>query len=133
LEQYAEPNKNGMTSTFSKSGDEDSRRVSVVFQDITDRKRREANAAFLIGITEEFSRLSTAAEIMQVVGAKIGAYLKITTCNFTDVDEVAGEVTVHYGWNSTDVPSTVGTFRITEYLSEEFERASRAGEDVRDS
>jgi PAS domain S-box-containing protein len=128
LEQYAEPNKRWYDFYVFKVGDEDSRRVAVVFQDITDRKRREANAAFLIGITEEFSRLSTADEIMQVVGAKIGAYLKITTCNFTDVDEARGEVTVHYGWNSMDVPSTVGTFRITEYLSEEFERTSRAGE-----
>jgi PAS domain S-box-containing protein len=130
LEQYAEPNKRWYDFYVFKVGDEDSRRVAVVFQDITDRKRREANAAFLIGITEEFSRLSTADEIMQVVGAKIGKYLKITTCNFTDVDEVRGEVTVHYGWNSPDVPSTVGTFRTTEYLSEEFERASRAGETV---
>lgn len=105
-------------------------RTVAVIQDITARKRREANLAFLAEIGEDFSRLSTADEIMQVVGAKIGAYLKITTCNFTDVDEAHGEVTVHYGWNSTDVPSTVGTFRIREYLSEEFERASRAGETV---
>jgi PAS domain S-box-containing protein len=130
LEQYAKPDKKWYDFYAFKVGDEDSRRVGVVFQDITDRKRREANAAFLAEIAEEFSRLSTADEIMQAVGAKIGAYLQITTCNFTDVDEARGEVTVHYGWNSTDVPSTVGTFRITKYLSEEFERASRAGETV---
>jgi PAS domain S-box-containing protein len=109
-------------------------RTVAIIQDISDRKRiederkrREANLAFLAEIADDFSRLSTADEIMQTVGAKIGAYLKITTCNFTDVDEARGEVTVHYGWNSIDVPSTVGTFRLREYLSEEFERASRAG------
>jgi PAS domain S-box-containing protein len=102
--------------------------IQVILRDITARKRREANLAFLAEIGEDFSRLSTADEIMQAVGAKIGAYLNITTCNFTDVDEARGEVTAHYGWNSKDVPSTVGTFRITQYLSEEFERASRAGE-----
>jgi PAS domain S-box-containing protein len=128
LEQYAEPNQKWYDFYVFKVGGEDSRRIAIVFQDITERKRREANAAFLLGMTEAFSRLSTANEIMQVVGAKVGEYLKVTTCNFTDVDEARGEVTVHDGWNSPDVPSTMGTFRTTEYLSEEFARASRAGE-----
>jgi PAS domain S-box-containing protein len=130
LEQYAEPDKKWYDFYVLKVGDEDSRRVAVVFQDITNRKRREANVAFLAEIAEEFSRLSTADEIMQAVGAKIGTYLQITTCNFVDVDEVRGEVTVRYAWNSADVPSIRGTFRLMEYLSEEFEQASRAGETV---
>uniref|UniRef100_A0ACD5H497 Uncharacterized protein n=1 Tax=Desertifilum tharense IPPAS B-1220 TaxID=1781255 RepID=A0ACD5H497_9CYAN len=57
-------------------------------------------------------------------------YLKITTCNFTDVDEARDRVTVHHGWSSPEVPSTVGTFRLSKYLNKEFERASRAGETV---
>ncbi|MBD1847028.1 GAF domain-containing protein [Cyanobacteria bacterium FACHB-63] len=111
--------------------------VAIVFNDITerkhnedDRKRREANLAFLADITEACSRLSLPDEIMQSVGATIGAHLQITTCLFIDVDEGRGEVTVHYGWNSPDVLSTVGTFRLTESVSEEFQRASRAGEMV---
>lgn len=118
-------------------GEPEARRVAIVFKDITDRKRneddrkrREANLTFLADIAEDFSRLSSPDEIMQTVGAKIGAYLQITTCLFTDVDEGRGEVTVHYGWNSPDVLSTAGTFRLAEYVSEEFQRASRAGEMV---
>lgn len=118
-------------------GEPEARRVAIVFKDISDRKRnederkrREANLAFLANITEDCSRLSLPDEIMQTVGATIGAYLQITTCLFTDVDEERGEVTVHYGWNSPDVSSTVGTFCLTEYVSEEFQRASRAGEMV---
>ena len=128
LEKYAAPHQKWYDFYVFKVGDENSRRIAIVFQDITDRKRREANAAFLIGITEAFSRLSTADEIMQTVGAKVGKYLKISTCDFADVDEAQSELTVHYGWNSPEVPSTVGTFRTTEYLSEEFARASRDGE-----
>jgi len=111
-------------------GAAESRRIAVLFNDITDRKRREAHAAFLADIGEDFSRFSTPNEIMQTIGAKIGAYLQITTCNFTDVDEAHDWVTVHHGWSSPEVPSTVGTFRISHYLSKEFERASRAGETV---
>lgn len=130
LEQYAEPDHKWYDFYVFKVGDENSRRVSVVFKDITERKRREANASFLAEIGEDFSRLSTADEIMQTAGAKIGAYLKITTCNFTDVDEAHDRVTVHHGWSSPEVPSTVGTFRTSQYLSKEFERASRSGETV---
>jgi PAS domain S-box-containing protein len=115
---------------FTPVFDQQSQVVAIAgtTRDITEGKRREANAAFLADIADDFSRLSSADEIMQTVGAKIGAYLKITTCNFNDVDESQREVTVHYGWNSTEVPSTMGTFRIKDYLSEEFEQASRCGE-----
>lgn len=130
LEQYAEQNQKWYDFYVFKVGDKNSRRVSVVFKDVTQRKRREANAAFLAKIGEDFSRLSTADEIMQTVGAKIGAYLRVTTCNFTDVDEAHDQVTVHHGWSSPAMPSTVGTFRTSQYLSKEFERASRAGETV---
>jgi PAS domain S-box-containing protein len=104
--------------------------VVAIALDITERKRREAHGAFLAEIGEDFSRLSTANEIMQAVGAKIGAYLQITTCGFTDVDKAHDRVTVHHGWSSPEVPSTVGTFCISQYLSNEFVRASQAGETV---
>ncbi len=102
--------------------------VVAMALDITERKRREAHGAFLAEIGEDFSHFSTANEIMHRVGAKVGAYLQITTCNFTDVDETHDQVTVHYGWSSPEVPSTVGTFQISHYLSQEFERACQAGE-----
>jgi PAS domain S-box-containing protein len=118
-------------------GEPEARTVAIVFKDISERKRsenerkrREANLAFLADITEACSRLSLPDEIMQSVGATIGAYLQITTCLFVDVDERRGEVTVHHGWNSPDVLSTVGTFRLAEYVSEEFQQASRAREMV---
>jgi PAS domain S-box-containing protein len=137
LEQYAEPDQKWYDFYVFKVGNENSRCVSVVFKDITaakqleeSRQRREANLAFLAEISEDFSRLSTADEIMQTVGAKMGAYLRVTTCNFTDVDEAHDRVTVHHGWSSPEVPSTVGTFRTSQYLSKEFERASLAGETV---
>ncbi|MBD2115229.1 MULTISPECIES: PAS domain S-box protein [Cyanophyceae] len=104
--------------------------VVAIALDITERKRREAHGVFLAEIGEAFSRFSTADEIMQAVGAKMGAYLQITTCAFADVDEAHDRVTAHHGWSSPEVPSIVGTFCISQYLSNEFVRASRAGETV---
>lgn len=104
--------------------------VAVIFRNTTDRKRREANLAFLAEITQDFALLSDAELIMQTVSKKIGDYLNITTCNFTDVDENHDLVTVHNGWNDPSVPSTLGSFRLSQYLSNEFKRASRAGETI---
>jgi PAS domain S-box-containing protein len=57
--------------------------LMAVIRDITERKRREANQTFLAEIADAMSRLSTADEIMETVGAKIGAYLKVKSCSST--------------------------------------------------
>jgi PAS domain S-box-containing protein len=64
--------------------------LMAVIRDITERKRREANAAFLAEIADAISRLSTADEIMEHVGAKIGVYLEVKSCLFVDVDDPRG-------------------------------------------
>ncbi|HZG40902.1 MAG TPA: PAS domain S-box protein, partial [Nodosilinea sp.] len=87
LERYAEPDKKWYDFYAFKVGEQDNHRVAVVFQDITERKRREANAAFVAAITEDFSRLSSADEIMQAVGAKVGAYLNVSSCLFAEINE----------------------------------------------
>jgi signal transduction histidine kinase/PAS domain-containing protein len=98
--------------------------------DITERKRREANLAFLADIGDSFAQLSDADAIMRTLGAKIGAYLQITSCSFGDVDEVRGELRVSHVWSSVGAPRMLGTARIADYLCEEFGRTCRAGEMV---
>jgi PAS domain S-box-containing protein len=116
---------------FKPEGATDDRTIGLIFHDITDRKRREANQAFLAEIGDEMSRLSTADEIMETVGAKIGAYLKVKSCMLVDVDDARGEVTVFEAWDAADMPSLrYQTLPLANYLTEEFSRANRAGETV---
>ncbi|MBA3832679.1 MAG: PAS domain S-box protein [Chthoniobacterales bacterium] len=110
-------------------GGDDSRQVAVVFSEITERKRREANLAFLADIGEELSRLSTPDEVMDRVGAKIGEYLKLGSCDFVEIDEAAEqELTVTHVWAKPGVMSPLGKHRIKDFLTEEFVRSSHAGE-----
>ncbi|HEX8639151.1 MAG TPA: PAS domain S-box protein, partial [Pyrinomonadaceae bacterium] len=97
-------------------------------RDITERKRREMNSAFLADITADLSSLSTADEILQTVGAKLGAFFNISLCAFTDVDEASDTATITHDWHREDVRSLVGAYRMDEFLSGEFQRLSRAGE-----
>ncbi|MBW4524340.1 MAG: PAS domain S-box protein [Phormidium tanganyikae FI6-MK23] len=112
-----------------KVGAPNDTKIAAVYQDISDRKRREANQTFLAEITDDMSRLSTAEEIMETVGAKIGAYLEVKSCLFVDVDDARGEVTVFDAWNTAGVPSLRHqTIRLSDFISEEFSRANRSGE-----
>ena len=70
---------------------ESARRVAVLFRDVTARKRQEAHAAFLASVHDDLSHLGSADEILQAVGARLGAYLRLATCSFIDVDESAAE------------------------------------------
>ncbi|MBC1221108.1 GAF domain-containing protein [Nostoc sp. UCD121] len=129
LEQYAKPNDMWFGFyVFKPEGVTDDRTIAVIFQNITDRKRREANFAFLASIANDLSRLSSADEIMQTIGAKLCEYLKLATVNFLDVDESRDELAVCYFWTRTDALSLLGTYRTKDYLNEEFVRVSRAGE-----
>ncbi|HSM83029.1 MAG TPA: PAS domain S-box protein, partial [Nodosilinea sp.] len=66
--------------TVSAVDTEDEFLQLCICRDISERKRREANAAFLAEITADLSRLTAADEIMQTIGAKLGAYLQLSAC-----------------------------------------------------
>jgi hypothetical protein len=129
LEIYAAPNDKWFNFiVFKPQGTHSDHTVAVVFQDVSERNRREANLAFLADITQDLSRLSTAEEVMETVGAKMGAFFNLSLCAFTDVDEASDEATITHNWHRDDVRSLVGTYRMSEFLSGEFGRLSRAGE-----
>ncbi|NJL66593.1 MAG: hypothetical protein HC894_06875 [Microcoleus sp. SM1_3_4] len=86
-ERYAQPHGQWFDFYAFKVGGQESRRVASVFQDITDRKRRELNTAFLDEIGKELSVLSAPDEIIQTVGARLGEFLQASGCIFADVDE----------------------------------------------
>lgn len=112
----------------SRVGGNGSRKIVVVYSNITERKRAEFNAAFLDKISQDLVRLSKPDEILPSVGTQLGDYLGVSGCVFGDVDEERGEVTVHYGWTKPGVPCLKQTYRIDDYLTNDFIRANRAGE-----
>ncbi|PSN78737.1 hypothetical protein C8B47_15330, partial [filamentous cyanobacterium CCP4] len=98
--------------------------------DITESKRRAANTAFLAEIATEFSRLSTADEIMQTVGAKIGAYLNLFACAFVEIDHAEVDAVINYAWHAKGTPDPVGTYHIADFLTDDFREAARNQETV---
>lgn len=109
-------------------GAPDSRQVGVLFTDISLRKRSELNLAFLAEISQDLARLAAVDEIMRTVGAKIGAHLRLSMCNFIEINETADTAIIAYSWHDARMPSAVGVYRIADFVTDEFQRVSRAGE-----
>jgi two-component system, chemotaxis family, CheB/CheR fusion protein len=105
--------------------------VVITFVEISERKQREANLAFLAEVSQELVRLINIGETMNRVGAKIGAYFDLSHCQFVELDEAQEVGVVNYGWQRTDVPSISRSVqRISDFLSSEFVRRSRTGETI---
>lgn len=94
--------------------------------DISDRKRTEANLALLADIAEDFSQLSTADEIMRAVGAKVGAYLNITSCLFVEINDAQDQAIIQYSWQTADTPDATGVYRLSDFISDHLRQAGRA-------
>ncbi|TGE29431.1 PAS domain-containing protein [Hymenobacter metallicola] len=98
--------------------------------DITARKRTEANLALLADISQELAQLTSLDETMNQLGAKIGAHFGLSRCLFVEIDETHEVCWVAYGWSREGAVDIPGRHPIVDFISPEFQRASRAGETV---
>ena len=108
-------------------GEPHERKVGVLFNDVTDRKRIEANLSFLAEVSESLMGLTNIEETMNALGAKIGEHFGASVCSFSEIDETKGTFTLPYAWHRERVPSLLGEHRISDYYTADFVRTSRAG------
>lgn len=96
--------------------------------DISVRKKAELDAKFLAEVSQDLAALSDVNAIMNTIGMKLGTHLGLSLCNFVEVSEAADETFVKHAWHRSDVPSSVGRYKLSEYLSAEFQATCRRGE-----
>jgi PAS domain S-box-containing protein len=102
----------------------------VVGRDNTERRRHEANLAFLADVQDDLARLTSAEGLMQAVGAKIGYFLHVPFSFLATIDEERDEVTVNYVWRSADAPNLPHTVSLSTFLTPAFNERARAGKTV---
>ena len=102
-------------------------RLLAVSRDITDRRQAELDAQFLAEVSQDLADLTDVSDLMRTVGSKIGAHFDLTLCNFVDISEATDEAQVIYAWHRPEVPSSIGSYRLSDYFSAEFQEAGRAG------
>lgn len=99
--------------------------VAVLFDDITERKRREQDQLLLNEISKDLVALDTIEETMERLGKKIGDHFGVKWCMFSElVDE---ETSAVYGWNAENVPSIKGTYKVRDFFTPELSAANNAG------
>ena len=113
--------------TFYDSGDQPIRFDGVTL-DITARLQAEMNARFLADVSQDLIAHSDVPGIMESIGARLSAHLGLSLVNFVDVNESGNAVTVTHAWHRPEVPSSLGTYRLADYLAEEYQVTLRAGE-----
>jgi PAS domain S-box-containing protein len=104
------------------------RQVAVLFNDISERRRRETDLAFLSEISGDLVQLNDTDETMGVVGAKIGAHLKISRCQLAEISDTGDVVTVSHEWHRSGMPGHRGVYRMADFLSKDAVKALGRGE-----
>ena len=95
---------------------------------MTQRKRGELNLEFLASVSHALLHVTGVDDMMQTVGAKLGAFLDLSLCAFVDINETADEVEIFHDWHRADVPGLVGVYPLPDFVEPEFVRAAREGD-----
>jgi PAS domain S-box-containing protein len=112
-------------------GGQESRKVALLFNNITDRKRRELNTEFLANINADFALLTNTNEIMRTIGEKTSAYFGGARVSFSEINETAEQATVIYSRQEAGDSSIVGmTFRLADFMSTSFLGELKTGQTI---
>ncbi len=135
VSRYGEALKRWIEVYAFRIGDPEQRRVAALFSDVTKRKNvelalqaSEERQAFLLRVSDALRLQSDPEQIMHVAGKHVTEHLGVSGCYFNEVDESRGEVSVQLGWAVDGVPRLNQTYRLADYLTDEFLRAGRRGE-----
>jgi PAS domain S-box-containing protein len=109
---------------------ENESRLAVIFKDISDRKRHDANLAFLAEVSHDLARLTTIDETMNALGEKIGGYFDLSACVFAELSETAEIAVINYSWHLSHMPSFIGTYRMQDFVTPKVLQLCLAGEAV---
>lgn len=91
-----------------------------LIRDITEPKRAKLNAKFLDKISQDLVDIDDVDKIVQLVGEKLWGYINTSSCVFTKINLATDEALIEYNWHQDDIPSLVGAYRISEFVTDEF-------------
>lgn len=111
-----------------KIGAEADRRVAVVYQDVTARKRREANAALLAEITNDLARHTSIVDITRAVGRTLERHLDVPFCEYVALNAAEDTITFLGYWNGPDVSGIPEPLHISEAALADQVAEANAGE-----
>lgn len=104
--------------------------VAVLFNDITERSRRESHLAFLSDIGPDVEHSMSDADAMLLLGSRVGAHLNASFCSFSVVDEPMNPFEQSHTWRRDGAGSVLDDHLVGDYFTDEFVRDCLAGATV---
>jgi PAS domain S-box-containing protein len=102
--------------------------ISTIARNVSERKRREANLAFLAKINLDFAPLLTVQDVMEPIGEQLAAYLQLSGCHFSMVDEEHDRLEVIYQYRQDETLAGIrGVHRLSDTFTQEGSRCLGAG------
>jgi PAS domain S-box-containing protein len=89
--------------------------IAATSRDVTERKRREANLAFLAQLMEDFAPLNTAANITRLACSRLIQHLHLSRCLFVEINESADTSKVFYDDSTENLPSLAGVYPLRDF------------------
>jgi PAS domain S-box-containing protein len=114
MEQYSAPDNKWFDFHISKFGDDRSREVVIVFQDITERKEEERRQQYLIQLSDTIRALLDPEEVQFQVVSLLGQYLGVGRAFFCEVEPDGDHMWIRRGYTD-GVESLAGFFRISDF------------------
>lgn len=118
-----------IAASASRIGGAGSLKVAIVFNDITERKRREANLAFLAEISQDLVKMIKPEQTLAVLGRKIGAHFSTIRVSFVEIFTDQNRAIVH-DWHGPELSSVAGEYPLSQFLGESYRQLSRAGKPI---
>lgn len=102
-------------------------RYMGVTQNVTARKRREANTTFLAVLDSEFALLADAQDIMRIATQRIASHLGATNVAFLEIDRSGDAATLLDSLTVSPAAPPDRRYRVEDFLSEAYVADLRAG------
>ncbi|WP_426492754.1 PAS domain S-box protein [Hymenobacter sp. 102] len=88
---------------YTRVGDTSGRLIALVFNDITERKRREQQHEFLLQLSDALRPLSHPLDIHATAAKLLGRQLSASRAYYVDLDHDAQEFVVAPDWHDADI------------------------------
>ncbi|MEG4082539.1 PAS domain S-box protein [Microcoleus sp. POL10_C6] len=98
--------------------------------DIHDRKQAQLNEQFLSDLEVRLRQRFNPAEMLSEAMNSLGEYLKVDRCIWHEIDVEADRAIVEQDWHQSDLASTVGIYKISDFKMPELKALSIAGQTV---
>ena len=128
FERGSEPQGMVLEMFVTRVDDGSGQRLLAVMQDVTGRRRLETNLAFLAEVSTDLAGLTNIAATMDVLGAKLGRHFHATRCAFFEFNETLDGAVCDSDWHQAGESSLVGSYRTSDFYTDEFLHLMRAGE-----